>query len=152
MLKYLIKNRLKLVIVMLLVFLLALVRIFENALFYDPFSYYFEGDYLNLTFPEYSNVKLLLSLLSRYFLNSSISLAIIYVLFKDLPLTKFAAFLYLIFFLILIAVFFALITFSGNENNFIIFYIRRFLIQPIFVLLFIPAFYYQIRNSKNNIL
>ena len=152
MLKYLIKNRLKLVIVMLLVFLLALVRIFENALFYDPFSYYFEGDYLNLTFPEYSNVKLLLNLLSRYFLNSSISLAIIYVLFKDLPLTKFAGILYLIFFLILIAVFFALITFSGNENNFIIFYIRRFLIQPIFVLLFIPAFYYQIRNSKNNIL
>lgn len=152
MLKYLIKNRLKLVVVMLLVFLLALVRIYENALFYDPFSYYFEGDYLNLTFPEYTNVKLLLSLSSRYFLNSSISLAIIYVLFKDFALTKFAGFLYLIFFLILIAGFFALITFSGNENNFIIFYVRRFLIQPIFVLLFIPAFYYQIRNSKNNIL
>ncbi len=148
MLQYLIKNKLKLIIVLLLVLLLALVRIYENALFYDPFSYYFEGDYLNLTFPEYENLRLAFSLTSRYFLNAVISLAIIYVLFKDLALVKFSSVLYVIFFLILISVFFALITFSGNENNFIIFYVRRFLIQPIFVLLFIPAFYYQNRILK----
>jgi exosortase F-associated protein len=28
----------------------------------------------------------------------------------------------------------------------ILFYIRRFLIQPIFLLLFLPAFYYQKQN------
>ena len=148
MLQYLIKNKLKLIIVLLLILLLALVRIYENALFYDPFSYYFEGDYLNLTFPEYENLKLGISLTSRYFLNAVISLAIIYVLFKDLALVKFSGVLYVIFFLILIGVFYALITFSGNENNFIIFYVRRFLIQPIFVLLFIPAFYYQKQKDK----
>lgn len=152
MLKYLIRNRLKLVIVMLLVFLLALVRIYENALFYDPFSYYFEGDYLNLTFPEYENGKLFLSLTSRYLLNALISLVLIFVLFKEVSLVKFAGVLYVFFYIILIASFFALITYSGNENNFIIFYVRRFIIQPIFVLLFIPAFYYQMRISKNNIL
>ncbi|WP_256387090.1 exosortase F system-associated protein [Flavobacterium sp. 140616W15] len=40
-------------------------------------------------------------------------------------------------------------TFSGvvyfyaNHNNLMLFYVRRFLIQPIFILLFIPGFYYQ---------
>lgn len=145
------KNRFKIAVALLLVFLLALVRIFEHALFYDPFAYYFEGDYLNLTFPEYDNLQLFLSLFSRYALNTFISLAIIYVLFKDKPLLQFAAWLYVVFFVFLIASFFGLITFSGNENNFVIFYVRRFLIQPLFVLLFIPAFYYQKQMAKNNI-
>lgn len=148
MLKNLYRNRLKVGIALLLVFLLALVRIYENALFYDPFSYYFEGDYLNLTFPEYDNWKLFFSLTLRYFLNTFISLGILFVLFRDLDLTKFSAVLYGLFFVILIAAFFALITYTGNENNFVIFYVRRFLIQPVFVLLFIPAFYYQKRFSK----
>lgn len=151
MLKNLWKNRLKIGIALLLVFLLALVRIYEHALFYDPFAYYFEGDYLNLTFPEYNGRKLLFSLASRYFLNAFISLGIIFVLFRDVKLVKFSAFLYAVLFVVLIVSFFALVTFSGNENNFIIFYVRRFLIQPLFVLLFVPAFYYQKRMVKNNI-
>jgi exosortase F-associated protein len=35
--------------------------------------------------------------------------------------------------------------FLDKENNFVLFYIRRFLIQPLFLLLFIPAFFYQKR-------
>lgn len=151
MLQNLWKNRFKICIALLLVFLLALVRIYEHALFYDPFSYYFEGDYLNLTFPEYDSWKLFASLAQRYLLNTFISLAIIFVLFRDWALTKFSAVLYVVFFVILIALFFALISFAGNENNFVIFYVRRFLIQPIFVLLFVPAFYYQKRMAKNNV-
>lgn len=151
MLKNLWKNRLKIGIALLLVFLLALVRIYEHALFYDPFAYYFEGDYLNLTFPEYEGWKLFGSLTSRYLLNTFISLAIIFVLFRDVQVVKFSGILYLFFFVVLIVSFFGLVTFTGNENNFIIFYIRRFLIQPLFVLLFVPAFYYQKRMAKNNI-
>ncbi|MFT3793361.1 exosortase F system-associated membrane protein [Flavobacterium sp.] len=151
MLKNLWKNRLKIGIALLLVFLLALVRIYEHALFYDPFAYYFEGDYLNLTFPEYDGWQLFWSLTERYFLNTIISLAIIFVLFREVPLVKFAGILYAVFFVVLMASFFGLITFSGSENNFIVFYVRRFLIQPLFVLLFVPAFYYQKRMAKNNI-
>lgn len=151
MLQNLWKNRFKISIALLLVFLLALVRIFEHALFYDPFAYYFEGDYLNLTFPEYKGWALFGSLIGRYILNSVISLAIIFVLFREVALTKFSAVLYAGFFVVLIGLFFALISFTGNENNFIIFYVRRFLIQPIFVLLFVPAFYYQRRVAKNNV-
>ena len=130
-----------------LVFLLAVIRAFED-LFYDPFLNYFKTDYSNLPFPEYDSLKLFFSLLLRYVLNSIVSLAIIQVLFKDFLLTKFASVLYLIFFIILIIAFFVILTFSAEANNLLLFYVRRFLIQPLFVLLFVPAFYYQKQLEK----
>ncbi len=133
---------------MALVLLLAIVRAFEDSLFYDPFSAYFKNDYLNMAFPEYDAFPLFLGMALRYFLNSILSLAIVQILFKDWQLTRFAAVLYVAFFAILIAIFFLLIVYSDNHNNFILFYIRRFLIQPIFLLLFVPAFYYQQLNIK----
>ena len=133
-----------------LVFLLAMIRVFESE-FYDPFQEYFKLDYMRLAFPEYNSLKLFLSLFLRYALNSIISLGIILILFKDLMLTKFAAILYAFFFVLLIISFFMILSFSDQSNNFLLFYVRRFLIQPLFVLLFIPAFYYQNQISiKNN--
>jgi len=132
-----------------LVILLALIRTFESQ-FYDPFLRYFKGDYMKLPFPEYNSMKLFFSLFLRYALNSVISLGIIQVLFKDLMLTKFASILYLFFFIILIVAFFSILTFSDESNNFLLFYVRRFLIQPLFVLLFVPAFYYQNQISRKN--
>jgi exosortase F-associated protein len=70
-------------------------------------------------------------------------LAIIYVLFKDVDAVKFASVLYFIFFVILIGAFFFIVSNKGEINKMNLFYVRRFLIQPIFLLLFVPAFYYQ---------
>jgi exosortase F-associated protein len=148
MLRELTSNKLKIVLIVLLVVLLAAVRGFEDTLFYDPFSLYFKGDYLNLAFPEYSAMHLFWSMGFRYWVNSAISLSIIYILFSDWELTKFAAVLYLIFFIFLIATFFLLLRFSDATNNFVLFYIRRFLIQPLLLLLFVPAFYFQKQQSK----
>ena len=143
MLEKLLNNKIKAILLIALVLLLALVRAFENALFYDPFSDYFKNDYLNLPFPEFEGVVLFFGMTFRYFLNALISLAIIYVLFKDVKLTQFASVLYVIFFIILVSIFFLLITLSDQHHNFLLFYVRRFLIQPLFLLLFVPAFYYQ---------
>jgi exosortase F-associated protein len=90
---------------------------------------------------------LFFGLVLRYFLNSSLSLAIIYVLFKDIEAVKFASILYLIFFTLLILALFLVLYFFGETNKMTLFYIRRFLIQPIFLLLFLPAFYYQKQND-----
>ena len=130
-----------------LIFLLALVRVFESE-FYDPFLEYFKADYLKLPFPDYHGFQLFGSMLLRYSLNTLFSLGIIYVLFKDKMLVKFAAFLYLFFFIVLIIVFFSILSFSDESDTFILFYVRRFLIQPLFLLLFVPAFYYQNQLSK----
>ena len=132
-----------------LVFLLVAIRTFEH-LFYDPFLLYFKTDYSNSKLPEYNSIKLFLSLFLRYSLNTLISLAIIQVLFKDFALTKFALLLYVFFFIILITAFFAILYFSSEADSLLLFYVRRFLIQPLFVLLFVPAFYYQNQLSKKN--
>lgn len=148
MLNKLLNNKLKIALTAFLVMLLACVRGFENQLFYDPFLNYFKADYNVLPFPEYDLLQLLLGILFRYALNTVLSLGIIYVLFREIGVIKFTAILYVFFFLFLIAAFFLTICIYDNHNNLLLFYIRRFLIQPIFVLLFIPAFYYQNRITK----
>jgi len=148
MLRKLLDNKARLLSAIFLVLLLALVRAFESDLFYDPFSDYFKGDYFNLAFPAFETEALFCAMTFRYFLNSIISFGMIYVLFADIGLLKFTGVLYLILYVILIAAFFSLLYFSDSSNNFMLFYVRRFLIQPLFLLLFVPAFYYQRLTKK----
>ncbi|WPR72737.1 exosortase F system-associated protein [Flavobacterium sp. NG2] len=147
MLKILFQHKVRFLLGVCLVFLLALVRVFEHDLFYDPFLGYFEGDFHNQPLPLFHSFQLFLGLLFRYSLNMLISLALIYVIFKEIEMIKFSFLLYILFFSFLIICFFSVIYVYGASNNLMLFYIRRFLIQPLFVLLFIPAFYYQ-KQSK----
>ncbi|RVT74362.1 exosortase F system-associated protein [Flavobacterium sufflavum] len=138
---------LKLAAVATLLLCFVLVRFYENILFYDPFLAYFKSDFNQMPLPEFNVFRLILNLLFRYGLNMFISLGLIYVIFKDWMMIQFSFFLYLIAFAVLLLSLFLVIYLYGSENNFLLFNIRRFLIQPIFVLLFIPAFYFQKRNS-----
>lgn len=138
----------KIAAIALLVLLLFCIRAFEDELFYDPFLAYFRNDYLGGPLPQYDAADLFFGLVFRYFLNTIISLGIIYVLFPDNALLRFTAVLYVILFAILITAFFGLLHASGSGNNFLLFYTRRFLIQPLFLLLFVPAFYYQKQAGK----
>lgn len=133
----------KTTLLMVFVFLLILVRAFEDQLFYDPFLDYFKNDFNTLPLPNYNSVSLFFGLLFRYGLNTILSLGLLYIFFKDIKMIQFVSVLYVFFFLILIGLFFAILYFYEEHNNLILFYVRRFLIQPIFVILFIPAFYYQ---------
>lgn len=136
-------NSLKIPILLVLAFALVAIRAFEVQLFYDPFLLYFEKDFNALPLPFYNPFQLFLGLLFRYGLNSVLSLGVIYIVFNEVEMVRFTAFLYFVFFLILVIFFFLILYFYGNQNNLFLFYIRRFLIQPIFVILFVPAFYYQ---------
>ncbi|RZJ67158.1 MAG: exosortase F system-associated protein [Flavobacterium sp.] len=138
----------KILTIMILVLLLFGVRAFENELFYDPFLYYFKSDYLEKPLPGFESGDLFFGMTFRYFLNTMLSLGIIYVLFPDAELLRFTSVLYVILFVVLISIFFGLLFASVNGNNFLLFYVRRFLIQPLFLLLFVPAFYYQKRLAK----
>jgi len=147
MLQKLLNNKTKILLVTLLVILLALIRAYEDILFYDPFLNYFKVDYQNLPLPEIESSSLFFGLLFRYFLNAIISLAIIYVLFKDIEGVKFASVLYALFFIILVVAFFFILSCFSEPSKMALFYIRRFLIQPILLLLFLPAFYFQKQNN-----
>lgn len=143
MLLKILNNKLRLAQFLFLVGLLALIRAFEDQLFYDPFLDYFKSDFANLPLPIFNPFQLFFGLLFRYTLNTFVSLGIIYVLFKDVQMVKFALVLYYFFFMLLIISFFFIIYYVNGHNNLALFYVRRFLIQPIFVILFVPAFYYQ---------
>ena len=143
MLQKLFKNKFRILLIIILIFGLVIIRAFENQLFYDPFLEYFKSNYQNTKLPEIDNFKLFLGLFFRYLLNSTLSILIIYLVFIDLDMIKFASIIYFVFFIILFFAFYlALINNFGN-NKMTLFYIRRFLIQPIFLLLFLPGFYFQ---------
>ncbi|MFE3846628.1 exosortase F system-associated protein [Flavobacterium sp. LB3P45] len=143
MLQIILNNKIRLAQFLFFVGLLVLIRAFEDQLFYDPFLDYFKYNFANLSLPIFNPFQLFFGLLFRFTLNTILSLGIIYVLFKDIQMVKFALVLYYFFFMILIVTFFFIIYYVKGHNNLVLFYVRRFLIQPIFVLLFVPAFYYQ---------
>lgn len=128
---------------------LLLIRAFEDELFYDPLLEFFRMDYKTMAVPEMDNFRLGLGLLFRYSLNTIFSLAILYFAFLDKGILKLSAFLYAILFVLFFAAFFITLTFSeGTSNLLVLFYIRRFLIQPLFLLILLPAFYFQKRTSQ----
>jgi exosortase F-associated protein len=140
-------RRWQIALTLFLVGLLVAVRTFESQWFYDPFTAYFKSEYTSLLYPDYNGGLLFMHWIFRYAINAAISLAILYVIFKDASIIRFSSILYGLFLiLLLIGMFFLL--YYGNENQkMTLFYVRRFLIQPLFLLLFIPAFFYQKKSS-----
>nr|WP_262489268.1 exosortase F system-associated protein [Gillisia sp. CAL575] len=134
-----------------LVILLAMVRFFENQLFYDPLLEFYEADYLHNSFPYFETGKLFANVLLRYLINTIISLGILYVTFFDKNILEFSVYLYSIFFVICFTAFVFLIFEIESENFLALFYVRRFLIHPILVLILMPAFYYYRRKNVHEI-
>lgn len=137
------KNMLLLVLISVLV----LLRFFEADLFYDPFTAYFKTEFLHQPYPNYNLFKLGFNLIIRYFLNSLISVGVIYVVFQNVSMVKMTAMLLSVFLVILLILVVVLLTFFDHHHAMTFFYVRRFLIQPLFLLLFIPGFYYQQKKS-----
>nr|WP_317171720.1 exosortase F system-associated protein [Flavobacterium kayseriense] len=146
MVKAILRNKARFFVGLLLVVFLMLIRAYESVLFYDPFLSYFKSDYKEIPFPEYDWLRLFLGLFYRYSLNSVLSLGLLFLIFQKNQLIKFAAVLYLLLFVLFAFLFFLLINYYEGQSSWLLFYVRRFLIQPIFGLLFIPAFYYQKLN------
>ena len=138
----------RIAIILLLFLALILVRAFESVLFYDPFILYFEDDFLHSPIPVFSGRKLLLSMTSRYMLNALISLVIIHVAFQNWSFTRFSVKFYLFAYAVLAVTFFIILKGELANGYLFAFYIRRFLIHPLFVLLLLPAFYYKQLTSN----
>lgn len=141
------EHRIKILASIIIVLCFVLIRALEASLFYDPFLQYFESDFSSAPFPNVDVFRLFCNLLFRFALNTVLSLMLIYVLFKDLEILKFTGYLFLFFFLVLFSMFFIIIQYF-QDSSWALFYVRRFIIQPLLVLLFIPAFYYQLQNLK----
>jgi len=136
-------SSLKYIWLVLLFGLLILIRLFENEIFYDPYLKFFNNDYLYIDSPRFELLKLTAYTSLRFLLNTTISLAILFVFFKDKSIVKFSVLIYVIAYVFLMALFLYFVINPKQEDYIIFFNIRRFLIQPIILLLLLPAFYYQ---------
>lgn len=138
------KKALKIFAVAILCILLVLVRAYEEVLFYDPLLEYFKNDYKNLPLPQMDFFQLQLGVIFRFVLNTIISLAILWMVFRDRDIIKLSLVIYVVLFIVLFSAFsYIIYTSEGGTDQFLLFYVRRFLIQPIFLLILLPAFYFQ---------
>lgn len=132
----------RIIITIVLFGLLFLVRAFEMDLFYDPLIIYFQNDYLYKPIPDIDSWRLIVDMLFRYTLNSLISIGIIYMIFRKKRYVKFSGFLLMMSFMIMIVVFSLLLRTNFESGYLFPFYIRRFIVHPIFLLILLPTFYY----------
>lgn len=132
----------KYILLTILGLILILIRFFEDILFYDPYLEFFQNDYLYMDSPRREVAKVLGFTTLRFVLNTLISLAILFVVFKDKSIIKFSVFIYAIAFVVLMVFYLYFVVNPNQEDYYFFFNVRRFLIQPIFLILLLPAFYY----------
>jgi exosortase F-associated protein len=117
-------------------------------LFYDPLILYFQNDYLYKSIPEIDRWHLAVDMLFRYTLNALISLGILFALFKKKKIVKFSGFFLMTAFMVLIVIFSISLRNNLEDGYLLAFYIRRFIVHPLFLLILLPAFYYQRKFQK----
>ncbi len=143
------KKPLKILGIIVFASLLVLIRFFEETLFYDPLLEFFKMDYKTLPLPKMDIYPLLTSVVFRFLMNTILSLAILWFVFRDKEIIKFSVILYSFLFILLFTAFiFIVFTSEGTSSHMVLFYVRRFLIQPLFLLLLLPAFYFQKYKSR----
>lgn len=118
------------------------VRAIESWAFYDPFLYYFRQEGI-AEIPDFDWGKLILSHLSRYLLNVVFSCGIVYALFMEKKLVKQTAVIMLAIFALVFPLYLWCLGTDLQIGDLITFYLRRFVIQPILLLIIIPIFYFQ---------
>ncbi|MEG1591876.1 exosortase F system-associated membrane protein [Chryseobacterium sp.] len=119
------------------------VRILEDQIFYDPFLNYFHEGNKNIPFPEFEWGKLIISHIFRFALNLFFSCVIIHFLFKNKDWTAQGVILISIIFAITFPIYLYCIYDRFDIGYLFSFYMRRFVIQPLILLLIVPLFYYR---------
>lgn len=127
----------------------AFLRFRESELFYDPLIAFFKGNYRATILPDMEEGKLFLHLFFRYTINTVLSLVILWMAFKERGIISFAILFYVVVFVLLMITFKIMLTTQGVGEYLPLFYVRRFLIQPILLFMLLPAFYYyrKVHNS-----
>ena len=118
------------------------IRTYASVLFYDPLIGFFESSYHTGQLPDFDLLGLTLNTSLRFWMNSLLSLFILWLLFENKEVVQLSLWLYALSFLLLICIFYYLLAYYDSGSYMSLFYARRFLIQPILLLVLIPAFYF----------
>ena len=125
-----------------IILLLVSVRYLRVEYFYDPLELFFKSDFKNqLQFPFLDFLELFKSYSLIFFLNSFLSIMIIYTYFPKKDVLKFLIVLFGLFYITLLMIF--VISFVFVSDDFLVFYyIRRFVLNPLLLILILPAYFY----------
>ena len=134
---------LSILLVILGIFGLIGVRMVEESLFYDPFLNYFQTADKNAPFPDFEWAKLIVNYIFRFSLNLILSALVVDLVFKNKEWTMQAVVLMLLVFAITFPIYLYCIHTKFEIGYLFSFYMRRFVIQPLTLLLIIPLFYYR---------
>lgn len=126
------------------------VRALEDKIFYDPFLNYFHEANKNISFPPFEWGKLIVGHLFRFILNLFFSCVIIHFIFKNKTWTIQGALLITIIFAITFPIYLYCIYDKFEIGYLFSFYMRRFVIQPLILLLIVPMFYYRKQVLERN--
>ncbi|WP_160137096.1 exosortase F system-associated membrane protein [Chryseobacterium sp. c4a] len=124
------------------------VRMLEDQLFYDPFLDYFHEANKNIAFPVFEWRQLIGGNVLRFTLNLFFSCLIIQGLFKKKQWTFQGALMMVIVFAISFPIYLYCIQDKFEIGYLFSFYMRRFVIQPLIILLIVPMFYYRKQLEK----
>ena len=119
------------------------IRMVEGDLFYDPFLEYFHEPNKQIAVPEFVWSKLILNHLFRFLLNLICSAIILQAIFNNKKWTVQGIVLMILVFAITFPVYLYCLHTELEIGYLFTFYMRRFVIQPIILLLIIPLFYYR---------
>jgi len=133
----------KYILATILIVLLVLIRLFEFDWFNDGLILFFRHDYLTEKLPWVPLNVVVLTDSIRYWLNAVISIMILNLFFRHKDLIKFLAIIYTVAYLVLIALFIYFLKHYEAGNYLGLFYVRRFLIQPLLLFILLPALWYQ---------
>lgn len=125
------------------------VRFLEDKIFYDPFLAFFKGNYKVAQIPEFLWGKLIISHFFRFFLNLFFSAVVIHFMFLNKKWTLQAVVLITVAFLFFFPIYLWCLYTKMEIGYLFTFSVRRFIIQPIILLLIIPIFYYRKKLMKN---
>lgn len=125
------------------------VRLLENKLFYDPFLDFFKGNYKVNEIPKFVWEKLIISHFFRFLLNLFFSALVIHFMFLNKKWTLQAVVLITVAFLFFFPIYLWCLYTKMEIGYLFTFSVRRFIIQPIILLLIIPIFYYRKKLMKN---
>ena len=124
------------------------VRIFEEKLFYDPLLDYFHNAN-RTTLPPLNTLNLFVNVMFRFLLNLLLTVFIVKMIFWKQNYVKFTIIVGIITLAILLPLYAYMVNNGLNFGETIFFYVRRFLIQPMLLIILIPCFYYQeIQHKK----
>ena len=129
---------------------LALVYVGQKKLFYDPFLDFIYNP-VSDNYPDLAIGKYVFSKILRFLANDGLAILIIYGFFGPGKYVKFAAYILLFGLVVLLPIYLVLVIYFYQDTYSFLNHLHRLVLNPVLMMLLVPAFYSQKANAKKNI-